>query len=516
MRPGHALYIDRFAPFSARAAATIALEIAHLIVGRTSALVAAMFFAVVLAAQAQESVDEAALPPWSEPTLPSSESAPSTQSAPLPSASEPLPSTSAEPLPSSSAPSPSSEEAFPPSSDPWSSSTNYTTAQTSAIGPAAAGGPYGGFSTKNIAMSEGPSSSEPRRFHYGFEFTVRGVWDDNIFLTHTNKTSDYYFAIEPLLTLGFGDIQGQSRSYLRLDYMPSAILYVNHSDEDAFNQLIHLEGGYNTGRLRLSLMQDVALLQSANLNSFVDTTGLWANTDANAPARINIFYTRARAEYDLTGKLYLDGEFDSYTYFYPNNISDYTVSGGLYLYYRWLPKVSVGIGGTFGYNLVDNPTPNQTFEQVNGRINYEVTAKLGLYASAGVEFRQFDGNRDTYSTPVFEVGLTYYPFDGSTLTLAAGRRIYNSGFEPGQDFTNTYVVGRFQQRLFHRLYFGLAGGYENSNYFAADDDVDATRNDNYWFIEPSLDVLITRWLSAGVYYLHREDSSNVDFFSFDD
>ena len=80
----------------------------------------------------------------------------------------------------------------------------------------------------------------------------------------------------------------------------------------------------------------------------------------------------------------------------PNNISDYTVSGGLYLYYSWLPKLSVGIGGTFGYNWVDDPTPNQTFEQVNLRLNYEVTAKLGLYASAGVEFRQFDGNRNTY------------------------------------------------------------------------------------------------------------------------
>src|SRR5260370_10071011 len=191
MRPGYVLYIDRFAPFSARPAATIAVEIAHLIVGRTSALVAAMFFAVILAAQAQESVDEAALPPWSEPTLPSSESVPSTQAAPLPSATEALPSTSAQPLPSSSAPLPSSEEAFPPSSDPWSSSTNYTTAQTSVIGSPVAGGPYGGFRTKNIAMGEGPSSSEPRRFHYGFEFTVRGVWDDNIFLTHTDKTSDY-------------------------------------------------------------------------------------------------------------------------------------------------------------------------------------------------------------------------------------------------------------------------------------------------------------------------------------
>jgi len=382
------------------------------------------------------------------------------------------------------------------------------------IGSPAAGGPYGGFSTKNIALGE--PASQPRRFYYGLLFTVRGVWDDNIFLTHTHKTSDYYFAIEPQLTLGFGDIQGRSRSYLRLDYMPSGLLFVDHSDEDAFNQLIHLEGGYNSGRLRLSLTQDVVLLESANLNSFVDTTGLWANTDASAPTRMNIFYTRARASYDLTGKVFLQGEFDSPTYFYPNHISDYTISAGLYLYYNWLPKVSVGIGGTFGYNWVDAPTTNQAFEQVNLRLNYEVTAKVGLYASGGVEFRQFDGNRDTYDTPVFEVGLTYYPFDGSTLTLAAGRRIYNSGFEPGQDFANTYVVGRFQQRLFHRLYFGLAGGYENSDYFAAQDNVNAPRNDDYWFIEPSLDVLITRWLSAGVYYLHREDSSNVDFFSFDD
>ena len=121
---------------------------------------------------------------------------------------------------------------------------------------------------------------------------------------------------------------------------------------------------------------------------------------------MNIFNTRSRAEYDLTGKLYLQGEFDSYTYFYPNNISDYTVSGGLYLYYKWLPKVSVGVGGTFGYNWVDDPTPNQAFEQVNLRLNYEATAKLGLYASGGVEFRQFDGDRSTYTTPVFEVGLT--------------------------------------------------------------------------------------------------------------
>jgi hypothetical protein len=512
MRPGYAVYNRRYAPFPA----TTTAQIVRLIAGKTSVLIAAIYFSLILAAQAQEPVEEAAVPAWSEPTLPSTEPAPAIEAAPLPSTAEALPSTPADPLPSSSAPLPSSEEAFPSSADPWSSSGNFTSAQTSVIGSPNAGAPYGGFSTKNVAVGEEAPSGEPRRFHWGFLFTVRGVWDDNIFLTHDHKTSDYYFAIEPQLTLGIGDMEGRSRSYLRLDYMPSGLLYVDHSEEDAFNQLIHLEGGYASGRLRLSLFEDIALLQSANLNSFIDTTGLWANTDASAPTRMNIFNTRARAEYDLTGKLWLEADLDSYTYFYPNNISDYTVAGGLYINYRWLPKVSVGVGGTVGYNWVDDPTPNQTFEQINARLYYEVTAKLGLYASGGVEFRQFDGDRSTYATPIFELGLTYYPFEGTTVTLAAGRRIYNSGFEPGQDFTNTYVIGRFQQRLFHRVYLGLAGGYENSDYFAADDNVNASRNDDYWFVEPSLDVLITRWLSAGVYYLHREDTSNVDFFSFDD
>ena len=43
-----------------------------------------------------------------------------------------------------------------------------------------------------------------------------------------------------MITIGVGDIEGRNRSYLRLDYMPSAILFVDHSDQDAFNQLIHL------------------------------------------------------------------------------------------------------------------------------------------------------------------------------------------------------------------------------------------------------------------------------------
>jgi hypothetical protein len=513
MRLGYALYIHRFA---------------HLILGRMPTLVAVIFFAVVLGTQAQESIEEVALPPWSEPTLPSSEPAPSAQTASLPSAQEPpAPETASsipqpvssgpiEPIPSASEPLPSAEQALPSSSTPLSLSTSFNMAQETVLPPPVATAPYGGSASNVFPAGDTVYSGEPRRFHYVLRLTVRGVWDDNIFLNHTNKVSDYYFAIEPSITLGWGDMEGRSNSYFRLDYMPSAILFVDHSDQDAFNQYIHLEGGYSSGRLALSLAQDIAILQSANLNSFYDTTGLWANTDASAPTRVNIFYTRARLTYQLTGKTWLSAEFDSPTYFYPSNISDYTISGGLYLYYNWLPKLSVGIGGTFGYTWVDDPSTNQTFERINLRLNYEVTYKLSLYASAGVEFRQFDGNRGTYTSPVFEVGALYHPFDGMYVSLVAGRTIYPSGYVANQDFGATYVAARFQQRLFHRVYLGLGVGYEHSNYFSTDRDVSANRDDDYWFIEPSVDVLITRWLSAGVYYLHREDASNDDFFSWND
>jgi hypothetical protein len=405
--------------------------------------------------------------------------------------------------------------------EPLPSSTDDTVVQTDAAS-AQPTAPAGGVSSGNLTLggetisSSEIHSGEPRRFHYRFGLTIRGVYDDNIFISHTNRVSDYYFAIEPMLTVGFGDIEGRSQNYLRLDYMPSIILFTDHSEEDAVSHLINLEGQYRFSRLTLTLSQEVDILDGTNLNSTVDTTGLQANLDVSVPTRLNLFITRLRANYDLTGKLFLTGEFDASIYDYPDFISSQILSWGAYINYIVTPKLTVGVGGTFGYDWVEDPNVDQTFEQANFRLNYQATGKLGLSASAGVEFRQFDNHRGDYVSPVFELGAIYRPFDGTTITLTGGRRILNSGYFANQDFATTYVVGRVQQRLLRRVYLGLAVGYENSDYFATATGVSAPRNDDYFFIEPSVDVLITRWLSVGAYYLHREDSSNIDFFSFYD
>src|ERR1700680_3901338 len=71
-------------------------------------------------------------------------------------------------------------------------------------------------------------SAEPRRFQYGFTLTLLGVSDANINISSTNRVSDYYYIIEPVLTLGAGDIIGHEDNYVRLDYAPSLSLFAHH------------------------------------------------------------------------------------------------------------------------------------------------------------------------------------------------------------------------------------------------------------------------------------------------
>ena len=46
--------------------------------------------------------------------------------------------------------------------------------------------------------------------------------------------------------------------------------------------------------------------------------------------------------------------------------------------------------------------------------------------------------------------------------------------------------------------------------------VNANRSDNYFFVQPSIDVTLTAFWTAGVYYLYRNNDSSLESFSFYD
>ena len=353
----------------------------------------------------------------------------------------------------------------------------------------------------------------PRRFRYSFAVNTRGVYDDNINISSFARVSDYYFAIEPIITLGLGTESGGVNS-LSFVYRPSVFLFADKSDRDALQHIIHLSGAHQFGHLTLTLLEDIQLLDGQNLNSISDPTGHQANIDVGAPTQHQIYATTLGGSYDLTGKLFVSGALAFGIDQYESLISSRNFSTNLFLNYIYSPKLTVGLGGTGGYNTTSNSgSTDQTFEQVNVRLNYSATAKINLSGSAGVEFRQTGGDTQN-SSPVFDLTASYAPFDGTSVNLSGIRRTQNSAVLAGQDFSETTINFSLQQRFFQRVFVGLAVGYINSEYFSTIQGLSSTRTDNYYFIEPTVDLNVTRYWKIGAFYLHRENCSTFAFFGF--
>jgi hypothetical protein len=364
-------------------------------------------------------------------------------------------------------------------------------------------------------------SADPRRFHYSLQLTFRGVYDDNINISQTDRVSDFYFTIEPLLTLGFGDITGREDNFLRLDYLPSLFLFADHSDNDAFQNVIRLQGQHRFSRLTLGLDEQVAILDGTDVRSLADATnpGSHANLDVGGRTKFQTYNTRLNASYDLTGKTFLSTTFDSLATNYDSAslFSSARVSEDLFINYRYSDKLVVGVGGTGGYNFVEDPNPSETFEQANVRATYQATGKISLTFSGGIEFRQFENDsRETYISPVFALSAAYQPTDATTFALSGGRHTYNSGVLAGQDFAETSVDVSVRQRFLQRFFVAVAAGYQNADYFSTVSSLSTNRNDNYLYIQPAVDVSITRFWTIGGYYLHRQNDSSLQSFSFDD
>jgi hypothetical protein len=353
-----------------------------------------------------------------------------------------------------------------------------------------------------------------RRFRYSVGVTVREVYDDNINISSTNRTSDFYTAIEPGIHLGFGDSSG-GFNYLAFDYIASVYFFAEHSERDAVEHLIHLAAQHDFGRLVLGLSQDVRILDGTNLNTLSNTTGVQANTDVGRASRVNTYTTTLNSTYDLTGKLFLSSQASYVISDYETLIGSQVASGNLYINYVYSPKLVIGLGATGGVNSTDGSTADETFEQMNVRANYIVSGKISLSLSGGLEFRQFGGGGDSVS-PVFEIAGSYRPFENMIITIAGSRRTNSSAALAGQDYSETTISLTFSQRLFSRVNFSLGVGYTNSEYLSATTGTSTARSDDYFYIEPSVDLNITRYCSIGFYYLYRRDSSTLDLFSFYD
>src|SRR5438093_9051000 len=261
----------------------------------------------------------------------------------------------------------------------------------------------GGLVTGLFGPNKGP-------FQYAIHLTIRGAYDDNIGLTHTNPLHDRFIEIQPSLLVGIGNLVKQD-TFLAAIYLPSFDRYDEHSEFDSDQHIVHLLGGLTTNNLIVKLSQDVAIRRNIVL---AGTTAERSSLGAiNGRTDLDTYNTRLSANYNMTPNDFIFTELKmNRTEYAAPLISSELYGTDLYLNHGFTQQLVLGLGIEGGYDAVDFPTPDQAVAQANAHLNYTPNRQFSVDVIAGEEYRTFENRaRGSYSTPVFAISAGFAPND---------------------------------------------------------------------------------------------------------
>lgn len=335
-----------------------------------------------------------------------------------------------------------------------------------------------------------------------FGLTLSGLYDDNIYdqPRGPNRVGDFIWSVAPAISWSSSLVEGME-NVVQLSYSPGFIFYQQNPANNTVDQQGTLVYAHHGAKSDLVVSQQYTSVQ----NNAPDLGDL---------VKYQEYLTTANFDYQLTGKLGLTLRAQQDITNYDEGYDSSQWTGSAYFDYEALPKTTFGLGGLIG--AADLVGPNQVFEQVNGRVLYNPTAKLSFNLTAGLEFRQTQGYGSSRMTPTFSLGLSYQPDDSTDLVLNAYRNYSYSARFFGDDYLTTGVSGSITQRFCQRVYASLSASFENAAYT---DNLTNSGTDigyNYFSVRASVDYTPTRWCELSLFYQYRETvSSTVTAFSDD-
>ncbi len=346
----------------------------------------------------------------------------------------------------------------------------------------------------------------------------RATYDDNIFINRNDRQSDFIFTFSPTIALGIGDVRPEfrrlglntfapaaidesyePRNFVYVSYTPTVSIFLDHDGEDAFDHDAAVRAQWRQTYLTLGSETRFQTLSDPDI-------------DVGDRVRRSIFSQDFTALYDYSDRTAFELHLGGAVRHYPTQVDSQEVVMQDSVNYRLGARTVLGLGLTLGWLHVED-SGNQPYEQVLARGRYHMSEKIDLYGNAGVEFRQLE-HRDDRVEPVFQFGLSYQPWEQTTLSLGVVRRVENSAGSPGFDIVATEVALEAQQRFAGRYYVGLIGRYESARYLSVIDDSNA-RQDDIILLQPYVKMDLSKSAAVELGYAFRHDDSNVDRFIFD-
>jgi hypothetical protein len=365
-------------------------------------------------------------------------------------------------------------------------------------------------SQQNQPFQYGPLIAKP---HVSYQFLyVNGIQSSP---SNHQDTAIQEFSPGILLDIG---------KHWALDYTPTLTYYGNSHFKNEFDNSVTLTGGSSYGNWVFGLSQ-----------SYDSSSSPQAETGTQADQEN--YSTALTASYAFNSKFSLDMSVNQNFSFVDNSFATTNSADNSqdtrdwstleWLNYTFWPRLNAGIGAGFGYVNV-NIGPDQTYEQLQARVNWRATDKISFQLNGGLEDVQFlaSGDGDLLN-PTFGAAIQYQPFKDTQVSLNASETTSansfsyqgsGAGISQGGATDATSVSCNLNQRLLEKLSLSLGVGYTETKYTdsinASGGAFSGNRTDDYSYFSASLSRPFLKRGTVSVNYQYSDNSSSEPGFSY--
>jgi len=304
-----------------------------------------------------------------------------------------------------------------------------------------------------------------------------------------------------------------------LDYTPTLRFYSDKNFKDGVDHNVTLTGGVNYDAWRFGLSHNTQITSAPTIETGAQTDQTTHSTSLTATRALT---DNMSTDLSLNQNITLVSGFqDSYDW----NTMDW-------LNYQFWPRLNAGIGVGGGYVLIEgngdgngqalgqtfgvnNADSDQTYEELQARVNWRATDKISLQINGGLEDRQFQtaGAGDSLD-PIYGVGIQYLPFKYTQISLNANRTASSSDFYlAAQQVETTIVSLSLSQRLLQKFNLLLGASYTKDDYNSG--AVAVNRSDDVLSFNATLSHPFYKRGTWSVYYQYQKDDSSQAGFGFE-
>jgi hypothetical protein len=286
----------------------------------------------------------------------------------------------------------------------------------------------------------------------------------------------------------------QIGNHWSLDYSPIWSIYSNNQFSDNFGQTAKLMGGTTYNDWILGLIQSYAQIDAPSSTTAGQTRTETYGTGLNGIYTLN---SKMSLDLSLNQSLVSADQFSSY-----NEWSTLD-----WLSYEFWPRLNAALGVGGGYDD-EASSPDMTFEQFQGRVNWRATDKISFQLHGGVEVRQFlSGGASPLVSPIFDATIQYRPFEQTRISLTGSRTVASSYLQ--DQYTETTAVSTsLNQRLLGKLFLNLTGGYEFIKYVSSGSASGSGREDDLYMFNAQLSRAFLKRGTIAVLYQFSKDNSS--------